>query len=282
MNKFDFTAIDFETAQGKRWSACEIGIVEVMGGKKVSEFHSLIQPPGNVYHQANTLVHGLNAELTKDALTFDSLWPEIELYIKKRLLVAHNAPFDIDVLSQTLQYYKLKVPKFKFKCTYSIFISPLSSICQAYNIQFTHHNALSDAHACADIYLKYLNGIEPDPLLFTDEGRKYLFDFKGHEAIRGDVLRPDFENADSNSPFLKKKVVITGVFHYLSREEIACRLKELGADVDVGITKKTNFLIKGESPGPSKIRKVEDFISNGIKIRILDEKEFLDISGVFK
>jgi len=30
-----FTAIDFETAQGKRWSVCQVGIVRVENGQVV-------------------------------------------------------------------------------------------------------------------------------------------------------------------------------------------------------------------------------------------------------
>ena len=42
----NFTAIDFETATGKRSSACAVGIVTVEDGVISDTFYSLIQPRG--------------------------------------------------------------------------------------------------------------------------------------------------------------------------------------------------------------------------------------------
>jgi len=39
-----FTAIDFETAQGYRWSICQVGLVRVNNGIITDEINLLIQP----------------------------------------------------------------------------------------------------------------------------------------------------------------------------------------------------------------------------------------------
>ena len=42
-----FTAIDFETAQGYRWSICQVGLVHVENGIITKEINILVQPPNN-------------------------------------------------------------------------------------------------------------------------------------------------------------------------------------------------------------------------------------------
>ena len=72
-------------------------------------------------------------------------------------------------------------------------------------------------------------------------------------------------------------MVLTGVLHQMSRQEAAEVLKNLGAYIDTGITKRTNFVIAGKDPGPSKMRKATKYIDDGCDIRILHEEEFLEM-----
>jgi DNA polymerase-3 subunit epsilon len=69
----NFTAIDFETATGKRDSACAVGIVTVENGAITEEYYSLIQPPGNEYFGMNIAVHGIHPQDTQGAPTFHDL-----------------------------------------------------------------------------------------------------------------------------------------------------------------------------------------------------------------
>ena len=43
----NFTAIDFETAQGYRWSICQVGLIRVENGIIINELNLLVQPPNN-------------------------------------------------------------------------------------------------------------------------------------------------------------------------------------------------------------------------------------------
>ena len=58
----NFVAIDFETANNYRNSACAIGIVTVTDNVITDEFYTLIQPPQNQYNYHNILVHGIRPE----------------------------------------------------------------------------------------------------------------------------------------------------------------------------------------------------------------------------
>ena len=151
-----FTAIDFETAQGKRWSICQIGLIRVEKGQVLHELDILVKPPGNEYHYMNTQVHGISADKTRHAPTFNLVWDRISPFIEGQNVVAHNAAFDCSCLKQTLEFYGLQVPEYNRHCTYQLYKRKLNELCSQYNISLSHHNALSDARACASLYLRHL------------------------------------------------------------------------------------------------------------------------------
>jgi len=152
-----FTAIDFETAQGKRWSICQVGLVRVEDGRVVNKLNLLVCPPGNVYFSVNSQIHGINARHTFNSPKFAGIWPLLQPYIENETVVAHNGAFDFNCLSQTLTYYQIKHPAFQQQCTYKIFGKGLSACCSEHRISLNHHDALSDAMACAQLYLIHLN-----------------------------------------------------------------------------------------------------------------------------
>lgn len=155
-----FTAIDFETAQGYRWSICQVGIVRVVDGVIVEELNILVQPPDNYYWYNFTEIHGISASDTATAPTFDKVWPTIAHYIIDQLVIAHNGfGFDFPVLAKTLEYYGMSNPEYQKQCTYKIYKSNLANLCKEHNIKLNHHNALSDARACAVLFLKHQNNL---------------------------------------------------------------------------------------------------------------------------
>jgi len=97
------------------------------------------------------------------------------------------------------------------------------------------------------------------------------------ERLSGDILVPDFENSDPNSPFYFKTVVFTGVLEKISRINAAEKVKSMGADINNTISPLTDFVIVGTDPGPSKMKKIEKFNAAGANIRIIYEPEFLDM-----
>lgn len=153
----NFTALDFETAQGYRWSICQVGLVRVENGIITKEVNLLVQPPNNYYWSRFTDIHGIAAKDTVNAPTFDQVWQQIAPYIENQNVIAHNGfGFDFPVLDKTLFHYGLTIPNYTKFCTYKIYRSNLANLCQEHNIPLNHHDALSDARACAELYLKYL------------------------------------------------------------------------------------------------------------------------------
>lgn len=266
MNNNTFIAVDFETSNCKRM-ICQIGLTIVKDGVIVETINKLIQPPGNTYDDNCIKVHGITPDMTKFMPTFDIVWEEIKNFLVGVDIIAHNASFDEDALYKNLDFYGiLPLGISQFFCTYKLFKDNLKNVCKFYGIDMGHHhNAGDDSRCCALAYLEYLNGKNyiPAPK-------------RHHEVIKGDVLVKDLTNANPNNPFYDRKIVITGEF-IRSRKEIASILKQMGADVDTSITKKTNFVLVGDNAGPQKMSKIKDLKFNGYEIKILKEVDFDNI-----
>lgn len=279
----NFVAIDVETAIGKRWSICQIGLAIVENGEITRTFSKLVQPPQNEYAIGNINVHGITPDVTANAPVFPEVWDEIYPLLEGKRLVAHNASFDINCLYQALEFYNRPIPVMECDCTYSRTGYKLTEICEAYEIDLSnHHDATCDAVACAKVYMNLLQGINPDfsKIRPRSEKSNNFFEPEGHEHLCGDVLKPDLEHADCNSPFYSKKVVFTGVLNSIDRKEAADLVKKLGADIDTSITKRTNFVITGSAPGPSKMQKIEQLNEQGCDIKLIFEEEFLRICKI--
>jgi len=152
----NFTAIDFETANASPTSICQIGLVRIENGEVTYSYNQLVQPPANEYNHFNTKIHGITAEMTQRSPTFDQVWHEIKPYIDNQNLVAHNVNFDSNCLNKTLKYYGYEKPQYKKFCTVKIYKRNLAFVCEKYNIELKHHDAYSDAYACAQLFLNYL------------------------------------------------------------------------------------------------------------------------------
>lgn len=164
----NFTAIDFETAQGYRWSICQVGLVRVENGRITEELSLLVQPPNNQYWYRFIEIHGIGPRDTATAPTFDKVWHQLEPFIQNQTVVAHNGlSFDFPVLAQTLEYYGMPEPDYTKRCTYRIYKDNLASLCRNHKIELNHHDALSDARACAELYRRHLEKLNTNVSHFS-------------------------------------------------------------------------------------------------------------------
>ena len=51
----------------------------------------------------------------------------------------------------------------------------------------------------------------------------------------------------------------------------------MGADIDTSISKKTNYVLIGEDPGPKKLETLDNLIHNGFNIKKIFQKDFDEI-----
>lgn len=155
----DFVAIDFETADHGADSACAIGLVRVSGGAIVERRVQLIRPPRP--HFMFSYIHGIEWSDCSDKPSFAQLWPSLRpMLARASFLAAHNASFDNRVLRACCQSAGLDMPAQPFLCTvalarrtWKLRPTKLSDCCTFLGIELNHHEALSDAEACAKIVL---------------------------------------------------------------------------------------------------------------------------------
>jgi len=154
-----FVAIDFETADQGRDSACAVGLARVENEKIVRTEYRLIKPPRREI--IFTYIHDISWEDVAGEPLFGEVWPGLaHMFEGIDFITAHNAPFDRGVLHACCAAAGLTPPPQPFVCTVQLSrkelgMKPatLSHVCHHLSISLKHHNALSDAEACAQIMI---------------------------------------------------------------------------------------------------------------------------------
>tara|TARA_Y100000996_G_scaffold161449_1_gene125037 strand:- start:4245 stop:6236 length:1992 start_codon:yes stop_codon:yes gene_type:complete len=77
-----------------------------------------------------------------------------------------------------------------------------------------------------------------------------------------------FIKSESSNQLAGNKFVITGTLLKFRRSEIKNKLESLGASVTSSVSSKTNFLLCGENPGETKLKKAQE-----LNVKILSEDE---------
>ena len=154
-----FVALDFETADYPRDSACALGLVRVENHRIVQRTYYLIRPPRPRF--VLTYLHGITWEDVAHQPTFAELWPSLTPILEGvDFLAAHNASFDRSVLNRCCETAGLSPPALPFQCTvqlarqtWNIYPTKLNNVCDHLGITLKHHFAASDAEACALIVI---------------------------------------------------------------------------------------------------------------------------------
>ncbi|HEY8588901.1 MAG TPA: 3'-5' exonuclease [Naasia sp.] len=157
----DFTAIDFETANRSSASACSVGLVKVRDGRVVDRAAWFIRPPfgHDWFSEWNTRIHGIDESHIADALVWSDQLADLVSFAGDDHFVAHNAGFDMGVISSACEASAIATPEYAYLCTlqlarrtYSLdsYRLPVAAMAAGFE-DFRHHDALSDSEACAAI-----------------------------------------------------------------------------------------------------------------------------------
>ncbi|MEJ3404666.1 3'-5' exonuclease [Rathayibacter sp. YIM 133350] len=159
----NFTAIDFETANGSNVSACSVGLIKVVDGVIVDRASWFIRPPfpHDEFNEWNIRIHGIQPEQCANALQWHDQLPDLLAFAGEDVLVAHNAGFDLGVIKAATAFFELPVPELRYLCslqvarkTYALDSYKLPVAAMAAGFEgFSHHDALADAEACAHIIM---------------------------------------------------------------------------------------------------------------------------------
>jgi DNA polymerase-3 subunit epsilon len=157
-----FVAIDFETADHDRDSACAVALVRVERQQIVGRRSALIRPPRRAF--LFSALHGITWDDVAGKPTFGECWPGLSEFLDgARFLAAHYSAFDRSVLQTCCNRGGLPMPALPFLCTvqlarktWNIRPTKLPNVCAHLRIPLKHHDPGSDAEACARIVLAAL------------------------------------------------------------------------------------------------------------------------------
>lgn len=275
----DFVAIDFETANSKRASVCAVGLVEVRGGRIVDEYYTLVNPHDD-FDYFCIAVHGITPDQVEDAPSFAEIWPEMRRRIEGRVLVAHNASFDMSVLRRSAEEYGLELPHIQYMCSFLLSrkIWPtmpnhkLNTVANRLGLgAFKHHDAIEDARTSAKILLRCLNEGEAADCgglaahygyrigQIAQSGEHTTFSASAPKGSRGRAgskpKRPASaaasrttaanEDADRSNPLYGKRIVFAGRLSLLKKADAERSAAELGAVCSSSVGWKTDYLVVG-------------------------------------
>ncbi|MBK0417858.1 3'-5' exonuclease [Leucobacter sp. CSA1] len=159
----DFTAIDFETANSHPSSACSVGLVRVRDGAVVERANWLIRPPAShaEFQPFNVRIHGITPAMVENEREWGEQLQELGAFIGGDIAVAHNAGFDMGVIRGACAETVTPIPRLRYLCsvqvsrkTYELPSHRLPLAAEAAGFgEFSHHDALADAEACAAIVI---------------------------------------------------------------------------------------------------------------------------------
>jgi DNA polymerase-3 subunit epsilon len=151
-------AIDFETANEQRGSACSVGLAWIEDGRVVRVEERLIRPKDMRFSSFNIAIHGIRPEQVEDAGEFPEVMDEFSEDFTGATMIAHNAAFDFSVWRACLDQYRQSYPELSYLCsvkmakhTWPQLIShKLNVLADHLGLSFMHHNAAEDAAICAE------------------------------------------------------------------------------------------------------------------------------------
>lgn len=258
-----FVAIDFETANRRRGSACAIGMCKVLNGVVAARYVSVLRPEPFEFESRNVYIHGIDASRAEYASTIAEDWANIQAFVGGLPLVAHNASFDKSVLDSSLIANGLSASGWKIDCTLEQSKRilkdrasyKLNDLSREFGITLKHHDAGSDSEACAllQLHLLHLDGAsnrENTPIA---------------PVTKRDIL--------SESDELKGLTfVFTGEMESYSREDIEAIAESHGAFVRNSVSRKTDYLVRGHIGQSTKLTRAYE-----LNTKIINEKAFFKL-----
>ncbi len=307
-----FTAIDFETANSRRDSACSVGVVVVEKGQIVDAFHQLIRPDPLDFDPFNISIHGITPDAVKDAPCFIEFWPTLLAKVAGPL-VAHNASFDLSVVRHSLDRAAATYPNVSYLCTRILAKAAwpdhptyaLSHIASFLGLKFTHHNALEDARACSHVAIQACRQLgitsvhDLDCLQGLQAGRLYTGGYlaccgpsgqprgchERHRSTASEIVPSPDAVVDPDHPFFHKSFAFTGAMSGMLRTAAMQSVVDRAGTCDNTVKKTTDYLVLGQNGYAGyeagfksvKTTKAEQLVQAGSPIEILSERDFIQM-----
>ncbi len=159
----EFVVFDIETTglSNRTCAITEIGAVLVKNGKVLEKYNTFVNPEMPIPAEVVKLT-GITDEMVKDARVIGEVLPEFLAFVGDRLLIAHNADFDIGFIRAAAK--RLNIP-FENPYLDTVALSrhintdlkshKLNILAEYFELgEFNHHRASDDAEMLAEIFFK--------------------------------------------------------------------------------------------------------------------------------
>lgn len=304
-----FLAIDFETASRQRGSACAIGFAKFENGEMVEVGNGLINPQisPHEWEAVNISIHGITPEMVEASPPFAEVWGQVMDRYSGIPLVAHYAAFDMSVLRAEFARDgdgHGPVEPLRYACSAtlarqawpSMLSVSLDVVAAELGIDFTHHEAASDAYASGMVTLEAIRMLEcgtlDDALTKCDrvwgqinQDLSWDTGLRGTHGLRAKDYAPDDDGEfDRDHLLFDQTVVFTGTLESMTRREAFQRLAAVGGIPGQSVTKKTDLLVVGDQDisrlaggetMSSKLKKAATLRAGGQDVELIGESEFL-------
>lgn len=165
-----YVTIDFETAYRGKGSACALGISTGNGQELQEEWYRLIKPYSMRFDVNCVRVNGIYPDMVENEKPFSAYWADIACRLEGNIVFAHNARFDMGVLSDVLDLYDLPDIHFRYGDTVEVARKlwshlpnhRLGTVAEFLCFSFHHHQAMDDANACEWIVRQALREVGTD------------------------------------------------------------------------------------------------------------------------
>lgn len=286
---FDFVTIDFETANHHRGSACAVGMTRVRSGGIVESVSWLMQPPEQYagFEFYNTMIHGINEQMVFGEPHFVEVLPRIIEFIGSDVVCAHNARFDVSVLTAASIAVGQEPTVAPFICTLTaarrcleLPSYRLPFVADALGVRLDEHDEPgADARAVAMIV----------PRLSEVLGVSDL-DAMAQVVRTAPTPRPlpsidaPHRGADPDHSMYGRVIVFTGALSTMTRSIAHEECLKVGALPEGNVTKATNILVVGDLnpahlvPGcttSQKAQKAFTLRAAGQDLEVMTEYDFL-------
>ncbi len=289
-----FNSIDVETANADRASICQIGIVHIRDGQIEDQWQTLVNPE-DWFDPWNISLHGIDESTVSHSPTLSDVRDELRVRLRETVLVSHTS-FDRVAFERAMTRYDLeqlqvtwldsaKIARRAWPESYGRSGYGLKNIAKDLGISFTHHDALEDARAAAEIVLHACNSTETDIEGWLRRVERPIF--PSSSASSSSAAASVKREGNLEGALYGETILFTGALS-LPRRQAADMAATAGCDVVNNASKKVTMLVVGIQDGnklngyekSSKHRKVEALISKGSEIQILSERDFSELMDI--
>jgi exonuclease, DNA polymerase III, epsilon subunit family len=287
----DFTVVDLETTglNPEYDEIIEVCAVRVRNNEIAETFQTLVKPQCKVDDFISELT-GITNEMLEDAPSPDSVISQLYSFIGNDIVIGHNVNFDINFLYDYIDSFLDKRFGNDYIDTMRIArkLFPdkrhhrLADVAEYLNISYDeHHRAMADCRLTLECYMRMHNMV-----LDTYPNEESFVRCFGNHRFDLTKISSDKTEFDETHPLYGKFCVFTGKLDKMTRTEAAQIVVNFGGICENTVTKKTNYLILGNTDYSKNIKdgksakqkKAEQYRLEGQDIVVIPESTFYDIT----